>query len=102
MDGAATPELSQASLRRPGGANVQSGREPPSAASQDPETPFDLVFEVRPLTVLATTTRGSTMPRMMVDCRDVPSDSGCSLAISGEERHKIFQGNAERLFNRRF
>ena len=25
------------------------------------------------------------MTRKMIDCRDVPSDSGCTLAISGEE-----------------
>jgi len=25
------------------------------------------------------------MPRMMIDCRDVPSESGCTLAIYGEE-----------------
>lgn len=25
------------------------------------------------------------MTRMMIDCRDVPSESGCTLAISGEE-----------------
>lgn len=28
---------------------------------------------------------GSLMTRVMVDCRDVPSESGCTLAISGEE-----------------
>lgn len=26
------------------------------------------------------------MARMVADCRDFPSDSGCTLAISGEEQ----------------
>lgn len=29
------------------------------------------------------------MPRKMMDCRDYPSDSKCSLAISGEEEEVI-------------
>jgi len=29
------------------------------------------------------------MARVVADCRDVPSDSGCSLAISGEEQEVL-------------
>src|SRR4051794_40263010 len=27
----------------------------------------------------------TTMPRMTIDCRSIPSGSGCSLTLSGEE-----------------
>lgn len=29
------------------------------------------------------------MARVVADCRDFPSDSGCSLAISGEEQEVL-------------
>jgi predicted small metal-binding protein len=29
------------------------------------------------------------MPRKIVDCRDMPSDSGCTLTISGEEEEVV-------------
>src|SRR3954454_7310029 len=38
-----------------------------------------------------TTREETTMTRKMVDCRDVPSESGCTLAIAGEQ-HEILAG----------
>ncbi|MDP9072820.1 MAG: DUF1059 domain-containing protein [Actinomycetota bacterium] len=29
------------------------------------------------------------MPRKIVDCRDMPSESGCTLTISGEEEEVV-------------
>jgi Protein of unknown function (DUF1059) len=29
------------------------------------------------------------MARMYIDCRDMPSDSGCDLAMSGSEQHLL-------------
>src|SRR5205807_1476507 len=31
------------------------------------------------------THQGGFMPRMMIDCREMPSESGCTLALYGEE-----------------
>jgi predicted small metal-binding protein len=32
---------------------------------------------------------GRTMPRKMIDCRDSPSVSGCTLTIAGEEEEVV-------------